>query len=120
MLRLILGAVYTYVGVDVDLGRRFAGEPDELARVQLPHHHFAGFLDSAERLRRALVITVLHRLNLAEDFVGDPAHLKTKRNWSQYGKKSSLLRLKSLLSSYRLDHFATVYFPFKRENIITT
>ena len=75
MLRLILGAVYTYVGVDVDLGRRFAGEPDELARVQLPHHHFAGFLDSAERLRRALVITVLHRLNLAEDFVGDPTHL---------------------------------------------
>ena len=75
MLRLILGAVYTYVGVDVDLGRRFAGEPDELARVQLPHHHFAGFLDSAERLRRALVITVLHRLYLAEDFVGNPAHL---------------------------------------------
>ena len=67
MLRLILGAVYTYVGVDVDLGRRFAGEPDELARIQLPHHHFAGFLDSAERLRRALVIT--------EDFVGNPAHL---------------------------------------------
>ena len=75
MLRLILGAVYTYVGVDVDLGRRFAGEPDELARVQLPHHHFAGFLDSAERLRRALVITVLHRLYLAEDFVGNPANL---------------------------------------------
>ncbi|MFO0006731.1 MAG: hypothetical protein ACK559_37000, partial [bacterium] len=67
-----------YIGVDVDFWRRLAGEANELTGVELADHHLPRLLDRAERLRRALVITVFHRLDLSEDFVGYPAHLHEK------------------------------------------
>ena len=31
----------TYVGVDVDFGRRFTGQSDELSGIEGPYHHFS-------------------------------------------------------------------------------
>ena len=65
----------TYVGVDINFRRGFTCESYELPGVQLPHHHLPGLLDSPEGLGRALVVTVLHSLDLAKYLVGDSADL---------------------------------------------
>ena len=67
---------HPYVCVDVDLLRRFAGQPDELPRVQGSNHHLAGFLDGPERLGRARVVPVLNRLDLTENLLRDSGRLK--------------------------------------------
>ena len=56
----------TYIGVDIYFRRCFTGKSDELPGVQLPHHHLAGLLDRSEGLGRALVIAILHSLDLAK------------------------------------------------------
>ena len=66
----------TYARVDVDLGRRLAGQPDELPRVELPDDHLPGPLDGPEGLGGALVVAVLDGLDLPEDLVRDAADLK--------------------------------------------
>jgi hypothetical protein len=72
--------LYTYICVDVDFGCSLAGEPDKLSRIQFPHHHFSGLLDSAEGLGRALIIPILYCLYLAENLVGDSAYLQKNTN----------------------------------------
>ena len=74
----ILNLKHAYIGVDVDFWRSLAGEANELTGVELADDHLPRLLDGAERLRRALVITVFHRLDLSEDFVGYSAHLHEK------------------------------------------
>ena len=48
----------------------------------LPDNHFSGLLNSSECFSRALVIPVLHRLNLTKYFVWNPAHLQF--NWINF------------------------------------
>ena len=61
--------VTTYIGVDIYFRGCFTGESDELPGVQLPDHHLARLLDRSEGLGRALVIAILHGLDLAKYLV---------------------------------------------------
>ena len=67
-----------HIRINIDLVGGLTGQPYELPGVQSAHHHLPGLLDGPEGLRRALVVPVLHRLDLPEDLIGDPADLPGK------------------------------------------
>ena len=68
----------TYVGVDVDFRRRFTGQSDELSGIQGPYHHFTWFLHRSKSGGSGGIVAILHRFNLAEDFLGYTRTLGTQ------------------------------------------
>ena len=69
----------TYVGVDVDFRRRFTGQSDELSWIEGPYHHFAGFLHRSKGGGSGGIVAILHRFNLAEDFLRNTRTLRKKK-----------------------------------------
>ena len=70
----------THICVDVDLLGCLASESDELSRIKSPDDHFAGFLDSSERLGRARVVPILNCLDLPKHLLRYSGRLKERKD----------------------------------------
>ena len=74
--------VETYVGVDVDFRRRFTGQSDELSWIEGPYHHFSWFLHRSKSGGSGGIVAILHRFNLAEDFLRNTRTLQENKEIS--------------------------------------